>query len=100
MPMTETADISGTPEGPAASGEPEAGHLRNARRFWVLSIVNWAIALVCWGVSSYLGAARPASMFIYTILFLIAIVALIVGFVCWLVAEFAREVPPELGGAR
>jgi hypothetical protein len=81
----------------AASGD----HIVHARRFLVLSIVNWVIAIVCWGISSYLGATRPASMFTYTILFVVAIVAVIVGCLCWLVYRFAHPVPEETaGGAR
>ncbi len=90
--------------GDAATADPapaQGDHIVHARRFLVLSIVNWVIAIVCWGISSYLGATRPASMFTYTILFVIAIVAVLVGCLCWLVYRFAHPVPEETaGGAR
>jgi hypothetical protein len=88
---------------PAVGGSSEPPHILHARRFWILSIVNWAIAIICWGVSSYLGVTSPANMFVYTILFVVGIVAVIVGFLCWLVARFGTEPPrqaPEGGGAR
>lgn len=92
-----------TQAGPVGA-EPAAAqgdHIVHARRFLVLSIVNWGIAIVCWGISSYLGATRPASMFTYTILFVIAIVAVLVGCLCWLVYRFAHPVPEETAcGAR
>ena len=79
---------------PAGSGPTEPPHLVHARRFLVLSLVNWAIAIVCFGLSSYLGVARPTSMFVYTILFVVAMVAVIVGFLCWMVARFGTEPEP------
>jgi hypothetical protein len=109
-PAHETAETQAGPVGaePAAVGEATAkpspaqgDHIVHARRFLALSIVNWGIAIVCWGISSYLGATRPASMFTYTILFVIAIVAVLVGCLCWLVYRFAHPVPEETaGGAR
>lgn len=69
-------------------------------KFWILAIVNWAIAVTCWGVSAYLGIASPTGIFVYTILFVVAIVAVIVGVLCWLVARFGRETLPVSDGAR
>jgi hypothetical protein len=89
------------PQARIAADEPP--HIRTARRFWILSIVNWAVAIVCWGISSYLGVARPTNMFVYTILFVVGIVAVIIGFLCWLVARFGTEPAqpsPDSGGAR
>jgi hypothetical protein len=110
--VSEAVPVAEPPADTGAAGVPAAGdaakpaaaesdHIVHARRFLVLSIVNWGIAIVCWGISSYLGATRPASMFTYTILFVIAIVAVLVGCLCWLVYRFAHPVPEETtGGAR
>ena len=65
------------------------------RRFWVLSIANWCIAIACWGTSAFLGIARPTSMYLYTILFVVGLVAVVVGVLAWVVARFARDVPPS-----
>ena len=27
-------------------------------KFWILAIVNWAIAVACWGMSAYLEIGR------------------------------------------
>jgi hypothetical protein len=62
-----------------------------ARRFWKLSIANWALAVVAWSISAYLGAAQPTSMYLYTILFVIGLVAVIIGVVCFVIARFGRE---------
>jgi hypothetical protein len=72
----------------------ETARIRTRRTFWIIAIVNWAIAIFCWGLSAYLGIGSPTSIFVYTILFLIALVAVIVGFLAWLVAKFGREVEP------
>jgi hypothetical protein len=69
-------------------------------KFWILALVNWTIAVVCWGISAYLGMVSPTGIFVYTILFVVAIVAVIVGVLCWLVARFGRETPPTAGDAR
>jgi len=86
------------PTAAEAAAQPESPHLVHARRFWILSLVNWAIAIVCFGLSSYLGVARPTNMFVYTILFVVALVAVIVGFLCWMVAKFGTEPAPAGGG--
>ena len=93
----ETPD---TPTDITKDAAPEPPHIVHARRFWILSIVNWAIAIVCFGLSSYLGAARPTSMFVYTILFVVAVVAVIVGFLCWVVARFGTAPDADAGVAR
>jgi hypothetical protein len=69
-------------------------------KFWILAIVNWTIAVACWGVSAYLGIASPTGIFVYTILFVVAIVAVIVGVLSWLVARFGRVASPLPDGAR
>jgi hypothetical protein len=61
------------------------------RRFYAFSLANWALAIVCWAVSAWLGVASPTSMFVYTILFIVGLVAVIVGVLAWLVARFGQE---------
>ncbi|HMK92005.1 MAG TPA: hypothetical protein VK576_03310 [Thermoleophilia bacterium] len=85
------------PAAAAAARQPEPPHIAHARRFWILSLVNWAIAIVCFGLSSYLGVARPTNMLVYTIIFVIALVAVIVGCLCWVVARFGTEPAPAAG---
>jgi hypothetical protein len=61
------------------------------RKFWILSIANWLLAVVVWAISAYLGIARPTSLFLYTTLFVIGIFAVLVGILCWVVARFGQE---------
>lgn len=77
------------------------------RRFLILSLANWALAIVLWSISAYLGITSPTSLFVYSVLFVIALVAVIVGILSWLVWRFGRDVhataappgqPPEAGG--
>ena len=62
------------------------------RRFWALSLINWAFAICAWGTSAYLGISNPTGMILYTVLFVIGILAVVVGIVAWMVARFAVEV--------
>ena len=90
-------DTAGVEPAAAAAQQPEPPHIAHARRFWILSLVNWGIAIVCFGLSSYLGVARPTNMLVYTIIFVIALVAVIVGCLCWVVARFGTEPAPAAG---
>ena len=62
------------------------------RRFYVLSYINWVIAILSWGASAYIGISSPTSMILYTVLFVIGILAVIMGIMSWMVARFAVEV--------
>ncbi len=62
------------------------------RRFLILSLANWALAIVLWSISAYLGITSPTSLFVYSVLFVIALVAVIVGILSWLVWRFGRDV--------
>jgi hypothetical protein len=62
------------------------------RRFLILSLANWALAIVLWSISAYLGITAPTSLFVYSVLFVIALVAVIVGILSWLVWRFGRDV--------
>jgi len=64
-------------------------HIR--RNLLILSLVNWAVAIIAWTISAYLGIAQPASIFVYTVLFVIGIFAVIVAVACYLLEKFAHE---------
>ena len=61
------------------------------RHLLTLSLVNWAIAIVSWTISAYLGSAQPTGIFVYTILFVIGIFAAAVAVACFVLADFGRE---------
>jgi hypothetical protein len=65
------------------------------RRFWVLSYINWGIAIASWGTSAYLGIAAPARMYLYSILFVVGLFAVVVGVVAWVIARFAHDVSSD-----
>jgi hypothetical protein len=69
------------------------------RKFWILSIANWLLAVVVWAISAYLGIARPTSLFLYTTLFVIGIFAVLAGILCWVVARFGQEPQREPAAA-
>jgi hypothetical protein len=64
-------------------------HIR--RNLLLLSWANWAIAVVAWSISAYLGIASPARIFVYTILFLVGIFAVVVAIACFLLERFGHE---------
>ena len=61
------------------------------QRFLVLSVANWALAIALWAISAYLGVASPTNLFVYSVLFVVALVAVVVGVLCWLVWRFGRD---------
>jgi hypothetical protein len=67
------------------------------RHLLTLSIVNWAIAIVCWTISAYLGVAVPTSIFVYAILFVIGLFAVVVAIVSFVLADFGTD--PEAAPA-
>lgn len=87
------------------------------RHLLILSLVNWCVAIVCWTVSAYLGMAVPTGIFVYTVLFVVGLFAVVVAIVSFLLADFGtrpesavapvvvgagashRESPPTGGGA-
>ena len=70
------------------------------RRLLTLSLVNWAIAIVSWTISAYLGSAQPTGIFVYTVLFVVGIFAVAVAFACFVLADFGSEpnAPATAGG--
>jgi hypothetical protein len=61
------------------------------RHLLTLSLINWGIAIVCWVISAWLGISQPASIFIYTILFVVGLFAAIVAVLSFVLADFGSE---------
>ena len=84
-------------EAPATRVVSEAEVETNARvrrNLLLLSLANWGVAVLAWSLSAYLGVASPASIMVYTILFLIGLFAAIVAFAAYVLEKFAHR--PEL----
>ena len=69
------------------------------RHLLVLSLVNWAIAIVCWTISAYLGTARPTNLIVYTVLFVVGLFAVIVAVGSFVLADFGTEPQPAVAAA-
>jgi hypothetical protein len=69
------------------------------RHLLVLSLANWGIAVICWTISAYLGIARPTGLFVYTVLFVVGLFAVIVAIVSFVLADFGTEPEPGVVGA-
>ena len=70
------------------------------RRFLLrLSLANWGVAIVAWTISAFLGITSPASIFVYSVLFVIGLVAVIVALLTYLLEKFGHEPPAVAPGA-
>jgi hypothetical protein len=70
-------------------------HDKQVRRFLLrLSLLNWAIAIVAWTISAALGIASPASIIVYSVLFVIGLVAAILAILTYLLEKFGHEAEP------
>jgi hypothetical protein len=68
---------------------------KRARRFLLrLSLANWVIAVVAWTISAFLGITSPASIIVYSVLFVIGLIAVVVALLTYLLEKFAH-IPPE-----
>ena len=68
---------------------------KRARRFLLrLSLINWGIAVVAWSISAFLGITSPASIIVYSVLFVIGLIAVIVALLTYLLEKFAHR-PPD-----
>ena len=104
--MTEhaTAAAGKTPapaeHGPAPLGSRQAHREaserdKRARRFLLrLSLINWGIAVVAWTISAFLGITSPASIIVYSVLFVIGLIAVIMALLTYLLEKFAHR-PPD-----
>jgi hypothetical protein len=59
-----------------------------------LSLANWGIAIVAWTISAYLGITSPASIIVYTVLFVIGLFAVAVALLAYLLEKFGHRPPP------
>jgi hypothetical protein len=76
----------------AHAQEEAAAADQRARRFLLrLSLINWGIAVVAWTISAALGVASPASIIVYTVLFVIGLFAVIVAIFTYLLERFAHR---------
>lgn len=93
-PSPEVAKDEAAPV-PGAVAEAELERNRRVRRnLLLLSLANWGVAIVAWSLSAYLGVTSPASIMVYTILFLIGLFAAIVAIAAYVLEKFAHR--PEL----
>lgn len=78
--------------------EAQAGtsaHDKKVRRFLLrLSLMNWGIAVVAWTISAALGITSPASIIVYSVLFVIGLVAAILAILTYLLEKFGHEPAP------
>jgi len=72
-------------------------HDKRVRRFLLrLSLANWGIAVVSWMVSAFLGITSPASIIVYSVLFVIGLVAAILAILTYLLEKFGHEPAMDL----
>ena len=72
---------------------------RRVRRFLLrLSLANWGVAIVAWTISAFLGITSPASIFVYSVLFVIGLVAVIVALLTYVLEKFGHEPPAVAPG--
>jgi hypothetical protein len=95
-------------EAPAAAGRDElrrqwkdeaqsgtSAHDKKVRSFLLrLSLLNWGIAIVAWTISAFLGITSPASIIVYSVLFVIGLVAAILAILTYLLEKFGHEAAP------
>ena len=103
--MTEHATASGAHasggEHPAAPLGSRQAHReaserdKRARSFLLrLSLINWGIAVIAWSISAFLGITSPASIIVYSVLFVIGLLAVLVALLTYLLEKFAHR-PPD-----
>jgi hypothetical protein len=70
-------------------------HDKKVRTFLLrLSLLNWGIAIVAWTISAALGITSPASIIVYSVLFVIGLVAAILAILTYLLEKFGHEPSP------
>ena len=89
--MTTTA-----PPGSRQAHREASERDKHARRFLLrLSLANWGIAVVAWTISAFLGITSPASIIVYSVLFVIGLFAVVVALLTFLLEKFAHT-PEQL----
>jgi hypothetical protein len=72
-----------------------SAHDKRVRAFLLrLSLLNWVIAIVAWTISAALGITSPASIIVYSVLFVIGLVAAILAILTYLLEKFGHEPAP------
>ena len=98
--MTAAAEHAHAAQHPAPPGSRQAHREaserdKRTRRFLLrLSLINWGIAVVAWTISAFLGITSPASIIVYSVLFVIGLIAVIVALLTYLLEKFAHR-PPD-----
>ena len=98
--MTTAAEHAHAAQHPAPPGSRQAHREaserdKRTRRFLLrLSLINWGIAVVAWTISAFLGITSPASIIVYSVLFVIGLIAVIVALLTYLLEKFAHR-PPD-----
>ena len=64
------------------------------RRLLTLSLANWGLAVTAWTISAYLGIVSPASIIVYTVLFVIGLFAVGVAIASFILEKFAHRPAP------
>ncbi len=92
-------DPEKVPESPKKPPLDPIEHDRRVRRFLLrLSLANWGVAIIAWTISAFLGIASPASIIVYSVLFVIGLVAVIVALLTYVLEKFGHEPPPVAPG--
>ena len=82
------------PDAVAAEEDEHAKNRRVRRNLLILSLANWGVAILAWSVSAYLGVRSPASIFVYTVLFVIGLLAATVAIAAYVLERFAHRPEP------
>jgi hypothetical protein len=96
QPVPEDPKVPESPEKPAEEAKKvpldPIEHDRRVRRFLLrLSLANWGVAIIAWTISAFLGITSPASIFVYSVLFVIGLFAVIVALLTYFLEKFRHE---------
>ena len=98
-PQRPLGDVDKVPERPKEPALDPIEHDRRVRRFLLrLSLANWGVAIIAWTISAFLGIASPASIIVYSVLFVIGLVAVIVALLTYVLEKFGHEPPAVAPG--
>lgn len=92
-------DPKKVPESPKKPPLDPIEHDRRVRRFLLrLSLANWGVAIIAWTISAFLGITSPASIIVYSVLFVIGLFAVIVAILTYVLEKFGHEPPAVAPG--
>ncbi len=98
-PQHVPEDPKKAPDGAKQPPLDPVAHDKRVRRFLLrLSLANWGVAILAWTISAFLGIASPASIIIYSVLFVIGLVAVIIAILTYLLEKFGHEPPAVAPG--